>query len=41
VHGDIEKLLEWHAVEKDEQGRIQALYDEIVVDVRLPQRRAA
>ena len=41
VHGDIEKLLEWHAVEKDEQGRIQAPYDEIVVDVRLPQRRAA
>lgn len=41
VHGDIEKLLEWHAVTKDEQGRIQAPYDEIVVDVHLPQRRAA
>jgi len=41
VHGDIEKLLEWHAVEKDEQGRIRAPYDEIVVDVHLPQRRAA
>ena len=41
VHGDIEKLLEWHAVEKDEQGRVQAPYDEILVDVHLPQRRAA
>lgn len=41
VHGDIEKLIEWHAVEKDDQGRIAAPYDEIVVDVRLPQKRAA
>lgn len=41
VHGDIVKLLEWHAVEKDDQGRILAPFDEIVVDVRLPQKRAA
>lgn len=41
VHGDVEKLIEWQAVEKDDQGRIAAPYDEIVVDVRLPQRRAA
>lgn len=41
VHAVIEKLLEWHAVKKDEQGRIQATYDEILVDVRLPLRRAA
>jgi predicted transcriptional regulator len=41
VHGDVEKLLEWQAVEKDDQGRIVAPYDEIVVDVRLPQKRAA
>lgn len=41
VHGDVEKLLEWQAVEKDDQGRIVAPYDEIVVDVRLPQQRAA
>lgn len=41
VHGDVEKLIEWQAVEKDDQGRISAPYDEIVVDVRLPQRRAA
>jgi predicted transcriptional regulator len=41
VHGDVEKLIEWQAVEKDAQGRISAPYDEIVVDVRLPQKRAA
>jgi predicted transcriptional regulator len=41
VHGDVEKLIEWQAVEKDDQGRISAPYDEIVVDVRLPQKRAA
>lgn len=41
VHGDVDKLLEWHALEKDDQGRIVAPYDEIVVDVRLPQKRAA
>lgn len=41
VHGDIEKLLEWQAVEKDDQDRYVAPYDEIVVDVRLPQKRAA
>jgi predicted transcriptional regulator len=41
VHGDVEKLMEWQAVEKDAQGRIAAPYDEIVVDVHLPQKRAA
>lgn len=41
VHGDVEKLAEWQAVEKDEKGRIFAPYSEIVVDVRLPQGRAA
>lgn len=41
VHGDIEKLLEWQAVEKDDRDRYAAPYDEIVVDVRLPQKRAA
>lgn len=41
VHGDVEKLIEWLAVEKNEQGRIYAPYAEIVVDVRLPSRRAA
>ena len=41
VHGDVEKLIEWRAVEKDAKGRIFAPYSEIVVDVRLPQGRAA
>lgn len=41
VHGDVEKLIEWQAVEKDDQGRIVAPYDEIIVDVRLPQKHAA
>jgi predicted transcriptional regulator len=41
VHGDVEKLAEWQAVEKDEKRRVFAPYSEIVVDVRLPQGRAA
>ena len=41
VHGDVDKLLDWHAVEKDDQGRIVAPYDEIIVDIRLPPRHAA
>ena len=41
VHGDVERLAEWQAVEKDDKGRIFAPYSEIVVDVRLPQGRAA
>ena len=41
VHGDVEKLTEWQAVEKDDKGRVFAPYSEIVVDVRLPQGRAA
>ncbi len=41
VYGDVEKLIEWQAIVKDEQGRIIAPYSEIVVDVLLPQRQAA
>ncbi len=41
VHGDVEKLSAWQAVEKDEQNRVFAPYSEIVVDVRMPQGRAA
>jgi len=41
VHNDVDKLIKWLAVEKDEQGRICAPYSEIVVDVRLPERVAA
>lgn len=41
VHDDVEKLIEWQAVEKDDRGRVFTPYSEIVVDVRLPQGRAA
>lgn len=41
VHNDIDRLIEWQAVEKDKQGRVFAPYDEIVVDVRMPEGRAA
>lgn len=41
VHSDVEKLAEWHAVEKDDQGRVLAPYSEILVDVRLPEGRVA
>ena len=37
VQGDVEKMIEWQAVVKDEQGRLIAPYSEIVVDVCLPQ----
>jgi predicted transcriptional regulator len=41
VHGDVEKLAEWQAVEKDDKGCVFAPYSEIVVDIRLPHGRAA
>lgn len=41
VHNDIERLIEWQTVEKDEAGRVFAPYAEIRVDVRLPSGRAA
>ncbi len=39
VHNDIDRLIEWHAVEKDARGRVFAPYDEFVVDVRMPAGR--
>ena len=41
VHNDCERLIEWMAIEKDEKGLVFAPYDEIVVDMKLPERRAA
>lgn len=41
VYSDVEKLIEWGALEKDESGRVVAPYSEIIVDVRLPGGRAA
>ncbi|HZW26676.1 MAG TPA: hypothetical protein VFF26_14455 [Gallionella sp.] len=41
VYNDCERLIEWMALEKDENGLVYAPYDEIVVDMKLPERRAA
>jgi len=41
VHGDVERLIEWQVVDKDEKGLVSTPYSKIVVDVRLPQGRAA
>lgn len=41
VHNDVSRLIEWLAIERDEQGRVFAPYAEIVVDVRMPDRVAA
>ena len=41
VYSDCVRLVEWMAIEKDENGLVYAPYDEIVVDMKLPDRRAA
>jgi hypothetical protein len=41
VHNDCERLIEWMAIEKDENGLIFAPYSEIVVDMKLPDKRTA
>lgn len=41
VYNDCERLIEWMAIEKDESGLVFAPYCEIVVDMKLPDRRAA
>lgn len=41
VHNDCERLIEWMAIEKNESGLVFAPYDEILVDMKLPERRAA
>lgn len=41
VHNDCERLIEWMAIEKDEDGLIFAPYAEIMVDMKFPDRRAA
>ena len=41
VHNDCERLIEWMAIEKDENGLVFAPYAEIVVGMKLPDRRAA
>ena len=41
VYNDCVRLVEWTAIEKDENGLVYAPYDEIVVDMKLPDKRAA
>ncbi len=41
VYNDVERLMEWLAIERDAQGKVFTPYAEIVVDVHLPQQRAA
>src|SRR3989338_9945056 len=41
VYNDCERLIEWMALEKNENGLVCAPYDEIVVDMKLPDRRSA
>lgn len=41
VHSDITQLAEWLAVERGTDGRVSVPWSEIVVDMKLPQQRAA
>lgn len=41
VHGDVEKLAEWLAIDRDDSGKVFVPYAEIVLDMRLPDRAAA
>ena len=41
VHNDVERLMEWLAIEKNEQGKIFTPYSEIIVDVHLSRQKAA
>lgn len=41
VHNDCERLIEWMAIERDENGLVFAPYSRIVVGMKLPDRRAA
>jgi len=41
VYNDCERLIEWMAIEKDAGGLVNAPYNEIVVDMKLPDKRAA
>ena len=41
VHTDVNQLIEWMAVERDDDGRVNVPWSEIVVDMKLPERVAA
>jgi len=41
VHTDVERLMEWLAIEKNDKGKVFTPYGEIIVDVHLPKINAA
>lgn len=41
VHTDVAQLIEWMAVERQDDGRVHVPWAEIVVDMKLPQQLAA
>ncbi len=41
VHTDVNQLIEWMAVERGDDGRVNIPWSEIVVDMKLPERAAA
>ena len=41
VHTDVQQLIEWMAVERSDDGRVNVPWSDIVVDMKLPQRAAA
>ena len=41
VHTDVNHLIEWMAVERDEQGLVGVPWSGIIVDMKLPQRQVA
>ena len=41
VHTDVNHLIEWMAVERDEKGRVGVPWSGITVELKLPQRQLA
>ena len=41
VHADVQQLIEWMAVQREEDGRVSVPWSDIVVDMKLPERYAA
>ena len=41
VHTDVNQLIEWMAIEREDDGRVNVPWSEIVVDMKLPEREAA
>jgi len=41
VHTDVAQLIEWMAVERCDDGRVNVPWSDILVDMKLPERAAA